>query len=79
MDSFFGHREIPSKQLLALCFGQGWADLAHPFPVETSKAAIAGGPITGRANVWLSIFRPAFAELDDVYTTLNGSSVPRMS
>ena len=76
MDSFFCHGEIPSKQLLALCFGQGWAGLAHPFPVETSKAAIASGPISGMTYIQLSTLRPALAEFDNGDPRVVGSSVP---
>ena len=79
MDSFFGHCEIPSKQLLALALSQGWAVLIHPLSVETSKAAIAGGPISGGTDVGLSTLWPAFAKLDNGDPTVARSPVPRLS
>ena len=79
MDGFFGHREIPPKQLLALVLSQGWVVLIHPLSVKTSKAAIAGGPISGGANIWLSTLRPALAELDDGDAAIVRPTVPRVS
>ena len=76
MDGFFGHREIPPEQLLALCFGNGGAVLIHPLFVEISKAAIAGGPISGRTYIRLSTLRPALAEFDNGDPRVVGSSVP---
>ena len=77
MDSFFCYCEIPSKQLLALFFGQGRAVPVHPFSVETSKAAIARRPITERTILELSALRPTSAKLDNDDSTVVGSPVPR--
>ena len=78
MDSFFGHRQIPSKQLLALVLSQGWAVLIHPLSIETSKAAIAGRPISGRAYIRLSALRPPLAAFYYGHAAVVRPPVPRM-
>ena len=76
MDGFFGHCEIPSKQFLALFFGEGRAVFIHPFSVETPKTAIARGPITGRTDVWLSTLWPTLAELNNGDAAIVRPTVP---
>ena len=75
MDSLFCHGEITTQQFFALLFGQGRAVLVYPLTVETSKAAIARRPITGRTDVWLTAFWPVFAKLDNGHFTVVGSRV----
>ena len=53
-----------------------WGVLGYTLAIQPSEASITLCPITGRANVGLSTFWPAFAEFDDGDASVVGSAIP---